>query len=298
MSNPAIAWTSPPQYALTHAYLTTDEWRNAPTAVDSSDLIIGGSDLSEDQQLEAVIFRASSWIDLYCGQTLFASTDTEMGRPYINRRGELIIHPANWPVLAVTDVQMGPVPSQLNEVDLTNAWVDRQLVTIPSGTVAQMTSAGPLQFGGFPYGAKVFARWTYINGYPVTTLATLAVGGASTIQVTDITGIYAGTGLQIVDDDAGNESVIVAATPSTTTLTLAATLNANHAAGLPVTSLPPAVKQAAILLTSALIRSRGNEALVMNSVSGGPTRTRSSTSNFDVNVEIAKELLDPFKAVR
>ena len=89
-----------------------------------------------------------------------------------------------------------------------------------------------------------------------------------------------------------------ATTPSTTTLTLTSPLIVNHAAGLPITSLPPAIKQAAILLTSALIRSRGNEALVMNTVEGGPRNTKSSTTNFDANVMIAKQLLDPFRAVR
>jgi hypothetical protein len=144
----------------------------------------------------------------------------------------------------------------------------------------------------------VFARWTYINGWPVTSLAAQAALGQATAQVLDTTGIYASTTLQFYDDTAGNESQVVASTPSTSTITFASNLTITHAAATPVTALPPAVKEAAILLTSALIRTRGNEALVMDSVQGSVHRTKDSGQSFDANVGIAIDLLQPYRVIR
>jgi hypothetical protein len=292
-----VAFQTLPQYAKVVPYLTAQEWKDAPTGVDPTNLIIGGSQLSEDAQLGAVILRASSWANLICGQILAATTDIEGGRVSVNRRGEIIIHPHCWPILEVKAVSAGPSLTGLVALDITNCWIDRQYFTLPSG-ISSASSVGPIQFATAAYGARLFCQWTYINGYPVTTLSATANSGQATIQVVDTTGIYAGTPLQIYDDTVGNETVTVAATPTTSTVTLAANLASTHASSQPVTSLPPAIKEAVILLTSALIRTRGAESIVMESIEHRPKRVKGSSESFDINVAIAKELLRPFSVVR
>lgn len=295
-----VGLSTMPQYARVRPYLTIQEWKDAPTGVDPTNLIIGSTQTGQDAQLAAVILRASSYANLICGQMLAATTDTEVGRIIINRRGEIIVHPYCWPILEVKQVQAGPAgggQSSLTTLDLSTIWIDRQYFVVAPG-VNFTTNVGPLQFSASAYNTRLDCTWTYVNGYPVTTLSAQATSGQATIQVADTTGIYAGTELQIYDDTVGNESVVVAATPTTSTVTLTANLAFTHASGLPVSSLPPAIKQAVILLTSALIRTRGNESIVMNTIAGPPNRVRSSPESFDANVAVAKELLQPFAAVR
>lgn len=295
-----VSFVTPPSYARTHAYLTIGEFRDAPTAVDTSNLIIGGTQLSEDQMLQSIIFRASSWVDEYCGQVLAATAATETGRVRVNRHGEFIVHPSQWPILEVTDFQVGPTAGLFQSVDLSAIWIDRALFAVPSGYTGA-SSAGPLQFGIAPYGRQLIGRWSYTAGWPVTELRVTANAGDTTITVGDRTGVYGGTILEIYDNIAGNESAVVAATPTTNTITIGAPLAITHTvtgtAYLPATSLPPAVKQAAIMITACLIRTRGNEALVMDSVHG-PNKVKKTGNTFDANLDIAKELLNPYRTTR
>ena len=59
-------------------YLTLTEFKNAPTAVDISNLVWNSTDQAvQDAELNNVIARASSWVDTYCNQVLAATTEQE-----------------------------------------------------------------------------------------------------------------------------------------------------------------------------------------------------------------------------
>ena len=45
-------------------YLTVAEYKNAPTAIDYDNLVVGGNQAAQDAELLANIARASSFIDI------------------------------------------------------------------------------------------------------------------------------------------------------------------------------------------------------------------------------------------
>jgi len=71
-----------------------------------------------------------------------------------------------------------------------------------------------------------------------------------------------------------------------------------HAPGVSISALPPDVKQAVICLTSALIKSRGSDAVIMQSLRGGGSQTAGKSEDGGLeDAEIAIDLLRPFARV-
>lgn len=290
----AVGVQSP--WLFTVPYMTIAEFKAAPTAVDVTNLYRGGNTAQQDAELANVVNRASAWVNTICGQNLAATKDTETGRVVVNRAGEIIVHPRYWPTLEVTDFQMGALPSELSALsDFSNVFIEREKFTIASTALTLTSSAGPLQFGMSPAGYRAYARWTYVNGWPVTTVKTAAVHAAPTLGVVDATGCYPGTVLTIADAD--NTETVTVASVAGTTLTLTANLAHDHAIGIGISSLPPSVKEACIALTSAFVKARGNGAIVMAQINTPPGQ-RQSPDPVQGDVDIAKQLLRPFHTIR
>ena len=72
-----MAAVSPVTQFSSGAYLTIAEYKNAPTAIDYSNLVNGGTSAQQDAELSTVIQRASSFIDIYVNQPLIAQNFTE-----------------------------------------------------------------------------------------------------------------------------------------------------------------------------------------------------------------------------
>jgi hypothetical protein len=298
-----------PAFAPT-AYITTAEYRAAPTAVDLKSLVKDGTGASEDAELFNVIVRASSWIDMHCDQILSATVNVEVSEARIGRNGRVFVHPDNWPVLEVRDFQMGYSPSAMAAIaDLSNIWVQRQSFWVqPSGLAAV---ASGLQFSTAASGSQAYIRYTYVNGWPNTVLVDDAAAGNVQITVADTTGIYGGppqaasasnlppaTGLTIYDG-ADTERVTVAAIDATTnTLSLNAPLAYAHRADVSVSALPASVKEAAILMTSHLIRTRGDRALEMPTMAGAPRQNRGAAKAGSSDLDFVAQLLSSFKRIR
>lgn len=253
-------------------YLTPDEFRRAPTGVDTSALVRGDSAGNTAALLDQ-IRAASSWADQLCGQVLGATTDTETGRGYTTRDGMIVVHPRFWPIRAVTSFSYSatPDPSTLTTVtDLSSVWVEEQEFHVPYGAGNAFT--GALGFSGMRGGGGVrqqmYARWTYVSGFTNSTLAAAAAAGATSFTVDDGTGILPGDVLTVID---GPRTEDVTVGPgyvfgSTTVPTTTALLYDHDQTGVPVTGLPPAVRRAVTLLTAALIRTRSSSSFLMASV--------------------------------
>jgi hypothetical protein len=111
-------------------------------------------------------------------------------------------------------------------------------------------------------------------------------------------GITAGQQLKIFDG-ASSENVIVASTytyGSTTVPLTAGTLYA-HTIGDAVTSLPAAVKEAVILITSAYLKIRGDASLVLE-VTTRPTEQAAGSQRVGSDIGHAQEILKPFRRIR
>lgn len=284
-------------------YLTTTEYRNAPTAIDIDNLVFNSSDPDvQDSELANVIARASSWIDTYCNQILGATHTTEQQRSRVSGDGYIKWHPNFNPVIALTDLWYGYPSTNLYHVsDVSGAWIENQQILFPYASMGSLfTNQGPLQFG-FPstQGQPVFLKYTYINGY-ANTLIAAAVATQSTLTVTDGTGITVGDQLKIYDG-MYSENVTVASTYvfGSTTVPLTHPLIYSHNAGVSISALPPAIKEAAILATTAMLKIRGDSSLTMG-VGTLPSQVTTTQTQTDIgnDMAFAMDLLKPYRRIR
>ena len=193
---------------------------------------------------------------------------------------------SRWPVTQVVSVQVSP-----------NAAWPRQWTSLPSGNFepeypvdglygASAPSAGAggqgILFapgyvcwpsgwpGGQVYGRRRFrVAFTYLAGWPHTSLTAAADAGAETIDVDECTGwLLTGTNggtvgaMGIVYDatGGGQEPVTVTQASETTgpgTLTLSSALQYAHGTGIMVSALPPTIIWATALLAAASADTRG-----------------------------------------
>jgi hypothetical protein len=285
------------------SYLTNNEYRNAPTAIDIDNLVFNSSDPDvQESELANVISRASSWVDTYCNQVLGATTETETQRSRIAPDGTIKFHPRYNPVIALTDFWYGNPSTQLYQAqDCSVAWIENQQIIFPYANMGALyTTAGPLQFG-FPQtsGMLVYLKYTYVNGYANTTIVT-ATAGQSTLTVKNGTGITAGQDLKIYDG-MYSEYVTVASNYvfGTNTVPLTQALLYTHSAGVSISALPPAIKEATILATTAMLKVRGDSSLTM---SVGTMPNSSGTPNLEQNIgndmAMAMDLLKPYRRIR
>ncbi len=276
------------------SYLTVAEFYDAPTDVDLSTLVGGGNQQQQDTQLATIIAQASAWMDDTVNYVLGATIDTETTRARVRSDGYVVVPVRGIPILEVLSFSLGPLPSQMQALtSAADGFVQDNTIWMPTiyGSSAAPRTIGP------SYGGRVWCRWTYVNGYPNTTLASVATAGATSISVASALGIYPGTSL-VVYDSGLTETVQVAATftPTTaagpTSVPLVTGLLYDHqTVGRSVSALPPNMKKAAILATTALIKTRGSAGLVMESVSGGTPRMDATEQGGLEDLAMAAELL-------
>jgi len=285
-------------YAAATPYLTVAEYQNAPTSVNTDNLVSGGTKAQNAAELANVIARASSWADNICRQVLAATLDIDpIARYRVNRWGTVIVPLNRKPILEIDAISVGPTPSlmaPLTSAQAADLVIGASTLEIPVASLPQLGNA----YLAYGIGSRVLVQVNYVNGYPNTVSTDPATVGDSSIDVASVLGIYPGSTLQVYDDVNSGEQIQVASTYTTgdLTLPLVAPLMADHAAGVSVSALPPAVKQAVISLTSSLLKSRGSTAIVMRSATepGGSAPTDPAGPD----VARATKLLDPFRRVR
>lgn len=259
-------------------YITNDQFKRSPTPIDWQKLVSGGLPQDQENELTEMIGRASAWVDSICMQVLQATTDTEQGIVSTNRYGEMTVHPRYHPVLEVTGFQVGPMPGELQEIgNIGQIWVEEKRIVVPGATFPFTSSAGPLQFGGTYLGTNsnhVYATWTYVNGYPVTTLAGPSAVGATSVTLQDATGVIwnpttssqVGAPIQIKDGPT-SEYIVVTGTPTGNVVPCSPLQNA-HLSGAAVSGLPRDVEEAVVLATTAYVKLQGTGGLVAGSTGG------------------------------
>jgi hypothetical protein len=294
---------SPITRQFSRPYLTLQEFKNAPTALDYGNLVVGGTQAAQDAELSNAITRASSWIDNYCNQVIGATNDVEQQRVRITPDGTLRFHPKYFPVVALTDLKYGFYPNQLTTVtDPSQAWMEEQEIIFPYGNMAYtQSSQGPLGFGFTSNGrAETFIKYSYINGYANAVLTADVAQGATTLTVDGGLGIVAGEMLNLYDG-ASTERVTVASsyTFGSSTVPLTAPLAYAHLTGVSVSNLPAAIKEAAILMTTAYLKIRGDAAMVM-AVTNTASQQSPGQGSGRIGTEVGhvQELLKPFRRIR
>lgn len=287
---------------LTIPYLTLDEYRYAPTAIDLDNLVFDSQDPEvQDAELANVIARASSWADTYCNQVLGATTETEQQRSRVSNDGSIRFHPRFSPVVALTDFNYGYPTNMATLGDCSVAWIEDQEIIIPNAQLGTWTSQGPLSFGAYNGGPgnQMFLRYTYVAGYTNTLLASPAVAGATTITVKNGTGITAGQILSLYDG-LYTENVTVASTYTfgSTTVPLTSALVNSHLVDVSVSALPPAIKQAVILITTAFLKVRGDSSMTMAIATSANQTAVTGSSRYADELALAATLLNSYARIR
>jgi hypothetical protein len=300
MVAPAVA-PYVPTYASESPYITAAEYLAEPTGVDTSKLVPSGSVQDNTAALTRMCAHGSSWVDSICHQILAATTDVQAGIYRMRSDGTVWVPVAYSPIIAVTDVKWGWQPGAANLTDmpdLSTLWIDRKVVQVPLLSATPGGPQVPLAASGF-YPDRVYVQLTYINGYANTTLTAAPAQGATSLTVASPLGIAAGLPMAIYDGAAAeNVTISPAYVFGAAPIPLASGLTYAHLVGASLSALPPQVKQATVSLTSALIKTRGAQALVMPSISSRPSKRELIASGGLADVEVATSLLGDFIRVR
>jgi hypothetical protein len=282
------------------AYLTIAEFKNAPTSLDINNLVIGGNAAAQDAELANVILRASSYMDEYLNQNLVAKRNTETQRVRINSQGYVALHPNSNPVIALESFLYGASPNNLQTLtDPSQCWFEPQQILVPlSQMSATYSSAGPLSFGSAAPRQQLFTQYTYVAGYVNTAIVT-AVAAATSLTVASGLGIVAGMTLRIYDG-ANTETVTVASTYTygSTTVPLTSALGFTHSAGVAIGNLPNAIKQAAILVTTAFLRIRGDKSNTMSITTRAQGSEITGSTRFGTDLQLALDMVNLYRRIR
>lgn len=273
-------------------YLTVQEFRNAPTAIDCNSLVPGGTVAQNDAELTNIIRRASSWVNQLCKMpTLEASSNTETKEVCLNNAGVLRIHPNMVPIISLADSIKYKVTPNSPWVPLSIAATmvfDRYFMItnlIESITFPNTSYRTPYAKWNMK-NSPIIIQYTYVNGYPNTVLTEDCLYNTNTIKVKSVTGMVNQT-LTIYDGDRSEDVVISSVVGDV--VTLKSPMIFGHTAGIAVSALPDSVKQATILLAAYLINERGSL-----SISMGEQSMQGLKHSIGTDVSIAKEMLRPF----
>lgn len=248
-------------------YCSVSAFRASPTWLDTDDLIPGGTQSKQDNELFNVLLRATSWADLYTGggteyPYLGASMMVQNKRVRANRWGEVSIHPSKVPVQYVSSIMTGSSPLNLTAyANISQVWIEdnRQIILPNSGG----------NFSGLQFGAPVsvngptYVTLNYVAGYFNSTLATGTYNvGTMSVNVNNPLGLIPGTQFRI--NDPGQEEMCTVAsnyTQGATTIPLVNALNYTHTSGavtapaslVGASALPMAIEQAVICYAVGLL---------------------------------------------
>jgi hypothetical protein len=283
-------------------YITIAEFKQAPTAIDIDNLVVGGNLAAQNAELENAIFRASSYMDEYFNQNLCANTETETQRVRVSNMGYLAVHPTNDPLIAVREFLYGTDPNNLYALnDPTNIWFEDQQFLVPVAPLSatQYSSQGPLGFYGFPPSGRawVYCQYTYDAGYVNNHIAT-AVAGESSLVMANSVGIQAGARYKIYD---GAQSEFITVDSSYIygegTIPLVSPLAYSHASTVTLGNLPNAIKEACILITTAFLKVRGDNSLTMG-ITTKPIGNQLPSQMYGGDIALALTMVDKYRRIR
>lgn len=296
---------------LLNPYVTVAEFRSHPTFLDTLNLRSGDTNLTDqDDELRNILLMSSAMADNYIEHGIATAgtsagmlqvhSKTERVRCRIDRMGQVKYHPNHFPVVNVTALSYGYTPDQLQPVTLPSpVWIeeDRQVV-IPLTPAAGLAN---LQFGTPVYSTEVYTQWTYLAGYVNTLLGGAVAQGATTLPVTDATGVVAGGVYRIWDP--GNEEAVTVANTYTSGLNipLVAGLQFAHGTTTPVgiSALPYDIHLAVILYACALLMRPDTEAEdVFPSSKVDPNTNAGDKHDGSGFINQAQELLEPYRRTR
>lgn len=295
---------------LATPYVSAAAFRAHPTYLDTDGLIPDNPDPdAQTAELTNLLLQASTWADDVCDQPLGAHLFTQSTRVRADRAGMLRIHADHKPVRTVTSVAYGASPTSLTTLTSPQVWVedDANLVLTVGGASTGWSGSLQVGFGASP-GGEMFARLGIVAGYVATQLEAAATAGATSITVTDPTGIEPG-GRYRIWEPGMEETVTVSplwqaptpsAIPAPASVMLADPLTNAHDAGHDFSGMTADLRLAVIKYTIALLLRPDSTAQdeYPDASTNSSTRGKDSRRTGLGLVDEAKKILRSYQRVR
>jgi hypothetical protein len=250
------------------SYITCEEYRAAPTALQTNNLVPGGLQAVQDAELASLILKASRQVDIWALQPLYATTVTQNGEQVRIRDGDLVLRSKQDRVKSLLSVSWGVQWTSMTALSNPACFIEENHVRV------QLSAGGTAWSGAlnlnYPTSGYVFAAWSAIAGWVTTRLTTACLSGDTTITVDNPTGVVGAntvgsppTVLTLTDTDGATKAEVTAASVTGNTVTLTAPVGAAFNAGAGVAENED-IKQAAILAVSHYIKARKGSGVVMS----------------------------------
>lgn len=277
MATPIVA-PYVPTYTAAEPYISVAEFQAYPTGINLNQLAVGAGVAVNADTIRQQILNASAWADGFCNQPLGCTPVVQSGW-YRAKSGHLFIPLLQYPVVQVNGATLGS--SVTNQEELATL----EGVGFPAPNVISVPYTDSLDS---------YATIEYLAGYPNTFLTALSADGATELTVGNTLGLVPGSVLTI--NEPGATETVTVASVTDTVITLASATTSAHVVGANVSALPPAVKQAVVMLTACLIRMRASESTVIATMQGSIS-TQSMDPAIRAQFNAAQDLLTPFKRV-
>ena len=267
-------------------YATASEFQNFPSGLEVADLVAGGTPAQQAAELALILQQASSAIDQWTYQPLYAHTSTETIHARPGPYGTLTVRVSQFPLVSVTSAQWRQTPrGGWNAIDLTMIDVFGALGE------GHKYVAGDTNYavrGGWGL-APLTVQSTYVAGYPNMLLTVASAAATTTLTVDTVLGVQDGQILSVYD--GANYEVITVASASGSTLTLSAPTVYAHGVGVRISAVPDAVNLACLLTAAYLLKERRTAGFVM----GGKIQSTNMLTAEDL--QLARQYLQPFRRV-
>ncbi|AEW92937.1 hypothetical protein SCATT_05660 [Streptantibioticus cattleyicolor NRRL 8057 = DSM 46488] len=238
-------------------YVSTAAFTAHPTYLDLDDLRVGDSTPGDQTaELYNILLMATEWADNYAEQPLGAHIVVQRGRSRTDRYGRLHIHLQDRPYIAAGTIAYGYTPTALTTVAGQQVWEENNNLLVPIAG-ASGPWAGTLQIGYPAAGQEVFVEAAYAAGWVATQTTGTTPAGATTLTLSDPTGIQPGGTYRIWEPGAEENVTVspswtpppISATPTTpvaTAVPLTAPTQWAHTAAQDVTNMPADLRLAVI----------------------------------------------------
>lgn len=199
------------QNMLVIPFVTVATFKAHPTYLDLNNLRSGNTvQADQDAELFNCLLMGSAQVENFCNQPIQAHIQTDWDRTFTDRFGRLKHKAEDGPVRLLQSYAYGTSLSQATSIGTPAFHVesDTQIVVELAG--ANVSWSGAMQFGAPATSQELYTSWTYVAGYANAVLTNSPTLGATTIAVSNPTGIFAGDILRIWEPGK-EESVVVGA---------------------------------------------------------------------------------------
>lgn len=261
------------------SYITCEEYRAAPTALNTLNLIPGGDQAEQDAELASLILQGSRQLDLWALQPLYATTVSSNNERVRVRDGDLILRCKQDRVKALTALSWGLRWTSMTALTNPPCFIEENHLRV------QLNAGGTAWSGALnlsaPIGGSVFASWSCTAGWATTRLTDACLASDTVITVDNPAGIV-GTGggvaptvLTLTDTDGATKTEVVVTSVTGSTVTLTAEVGTAFNGGAGVAENED-IKRGAIYAVSHYIQERTGTGVVMSKT---PTNAASETGD-------------------